>query len=271
MSEHAIKLCGVGKRYRRPSGAPRATTLKGLLVRDAWRRLWRTGAPLGLRPHAAVAAGAQPPEAPAHVWALHGLDLAFLRGRVTGVVGGNGAGKSTLLKLLGQIVRPDLGTLCVHGRVAALIELGAGFHPELTGRENVLINGVILGLSRAEVRERMDDIVAFAQLGEFIDFPVRTYSSGMYARLGFAVAIHVEPDILLVDEVLSVGDASFTARCRAALDAFRARGKSIVVVSHDLHTVATWCDDAVWLERGRLAGHGPAEATVQAYQSSLAG
>lgn len=261
MNQDAITLRGVGKRYRRPSGAPRVTTLKGLLVRDAWRRLRG-------RPALQQATGAEVKDG--DVWALQELNLSFLRGRVTGVVGSNGAGKSTLLKLLGQIVRPDKGELEVHGRVAALIELGAGFHPELTGRENVLINGVILGLSRAEVRERMPDIVAFAELGEFIDFPVRTYSSGMYARLGFAVAIHVEPDILLVDEVLSVGDASFTSRCRAALDAFRARGKSIVVVSHDLNTVASWCDDAVWLDRGRLRAHGPAAQTVAAYQGGQA-
>lgn len=259
----AISLHNVGKRYRRPATGTRSTTLKGFVVRDVWAAL---GARMGRqrRPQAPAAPGG-----PGALWALRNVSFTVRPGEVVGVVGPNGAGKSTLLKLLGNIVRPDEGDLRVRGRIAALIELGAGFHPELTGRENVLINGVILGLTRAQVRERMQAIVDFAQVGEFIDYPVRTYSSGMYARLGFAVAIHVDPDVLLVDEVLSVGDAIFTRKCRAALDAFRARGKSIVVVSHDLNTIATWCDRALWIEGGTLRGEGAAAELVAEYTARL--
>lgn len=253
----AICLTGVGKRYRRPTDRATATTLKSLLTRDVWRAFARRS------PTAIDAAHER-----AGIWALRHVTLQVPRGRVTGIVGHNGSGKSTLLKLLGHILTPDEGEVRVQGRVAALIELGAGFHPELTGRENIYINGIILGLSKAEVRGKMDQIVAFAELGDFIDYPVRTYSSGMYARLGFAVAIHVEPDILLVDEVLSVGDATFTARCRQALESFRDAGKSIVVVSHDLSTIGSFCDHAVWMEAGQLRAQGPAADIAQAYQAA---
>jgi lipopolysaccharide transport system ATP-binding protein len=256
----AIALHNVGKRYRRPSDRPLVTTLKGFLVHDLWRHGHR------------LRAAAEGEEAydPRGIWALRDVSFELGRGRTTGIIGRNGSGKSTLLKLLGRILGPDAGTLHIDGKVAALIELGAGFHPELTGRENVIINGVILGLSKAEMRARMGDIIAFAELGEFIDYPVRTYSSGMYARLGFAVAMHVDPDILLIDEVLSVGDANFTAKCQKALNGFKAAGKSIVVVSHDLGTIATWCDEAIWLERGRLQQRGPAAEVVGAYQAHVA-
>jgi lipopolysaccharide transport system ATP-binding protein len=179
-------------------------------------------------------------------------------------------GKSTLLKLLGRILAPDVGNLTINGKVAALIELGAGFHPELTGKENILINGVIMGLSKSDMRARMPAIIDFADAHAFIDHPVRTYSSGMYARLGFAVAMHVDAEILLIDEVLSVGDATFTAKCRAALDDLRDQGKSIIVVSHDLHTISTWCDQAVWLDGGRMVQQGPAAEVVAAYQARCA-
>jgi lipopolysaccharide transport system ATP-binding protein len=256
--QYPICLTDVSKRYRRPSDKPLVTSLKGYLTHD----LWRFG--LKAKPKAPM------PEDEANIWAVRDVSFFVPQGRTLGVIGRNGSGKSTLLKLLGRILGPDKGCVAVQGKVAALIELGAGFHPELTGKENIMINGMIMGLSKAEMRARMGDIIAFAELGSFIDYPVRTYSSGMYARLGFAVAMHVDPDILLIDEVLSVGDATFTAKCHDALNTFRARGKCIVVVSHDLHTIGTWCDEAIWMDAGQIQQQGPAAEVVAAYQARFA-
>ncbi len=247
----AIAVHNVSKQYRHHAQQALATTLKSFLVRDLW--------------HARRARQA----ARDATWALRHINLRFERGRTVGVIGRNGSGKSTLLKLMSRILGPDEGSVEVQGKVAALIELGAGFHPELTGRENIVINGVILGLSRAQVKARMQRIVDFADIGESINFPVRTYSSGMYARLGFAVAIHVDPDILLIDEILSVGDASFTRKCEQALRQFKQQNKAIVVVSHDLHTVRTFCDDAVWLDAGQVRQVGPAGAVIDAYERAV--
>jgi ABC-type polysaccharide/polyol phosphate transport system ATPase subunit len=169
--------------------------------------------------------------------ALDGVSFEVPRGSTFGVIGENGSGKSTLLKLMAGITRPTRGSIAVDGRISALIELGAGFHPEISGRENVAINGIMLGLTRREVAERFDSIVAFAELERFIDAPVKTYSSGMYMRLGFSVAIHVEPDVLLIDEVLAVGDEAFTRKCLDKIGEFRRRGKTIVLVSHSLGLV----------------------------------
>jgi ABC-type polysaccharide/polyol phosphate transport system ATPase subunit len=188
--------------------------------------------------------------------ALDGVSFEVPRGCTYAVIGENGSGKSTLLKLMAGITRPTRGELRVQGRVSALIELGAGFHPEISGRENVAINGIMLGLTRAEVDERFDAIVDFAELREFIDLPVKTYSSGMYARLGFAVAIHVEPEVLLVDEVLAVGDEAFTRKCLDKIGEFRRRGRTILLVTHSLGLVEKMCDEALWLRKGRVAGEG---------------
>ena len=185
--------------------------------------------------------------------ALDGVSFAVPQGSTFGVIGANGSGKSTLLKLMAGITRPTRGSLSVEGRVSALIELGAGFHPEISGRENVAINGIMLGLTRKEVEERFDDIVDFAELREFIDAPVKTYSSGMYARLGFAVAIHVDPDVLLIDEVLAVGDEAFTRKCLDKIAEFRRRGKTILIVTHSLGLVEKMCDAVLWLRHGRVA------------------
>ena len=173
------------------------------------------------------------------------------RGSTFGVIGENGSGKSTLLKLVSGITKPTRGTLLVDGRVSALIELGAGFHPEISGRENVVINGIMLGLTRKEVDRRFDEIVEFAELRDFIDAPVKTYSSGMYMRLGFAVAIHVDPDVLLIDEVLAVGDEAFTRKCLDKIAEFHRRGKTILFVTHTLGLVEKMCDDALWLRHGK--------------------
>ena len=203
--------------------------------------------------------------------AVDGVSFDVPRGSTFGVIGENGSGKSTLLKLAAGITRPTRGRLVVEGRVSALIELGAGFHPEISGRENVYINGIMLGLTRRQVEERFDEIVAFAELERFIDAPVKTYSSGMYARLGFAVAIHVDPDVLLIDEVLAVGDEAFTRKCLDKIGEFRRRGKTIVIVTHSLALVEKMCDDVLWLRHGRVADHGDPKRVVDAYLTYVAG
>jgi rfaE bifunctional protein nucleotidyltransferase chain/domain len=203
--------------------------------------------------------------------ALDGVSFDVPRGTTFGVIGENGSGKSTLLKLMAGITPPTRGTLMVDGRISALIELGAGFHPEISGRENVAINGIMLGLSRREVEDRFDAIVAFAELQDFIDAPVKTYSSGMYMRLGFAVAIHVDPDVLLIDEVLAVGDEAFTRKCLDKIGEFRRRGKTIVLVTHSLGLVEKMCDEALWLRHGRRVDQGDPRRVVDAYLTYVAG
>jgi len=189
--------------------------------------------------------------------ALEGVSFDVPRGATFGVIGANGSGKSTLLKLLAGITKPTSGTLTVSGRISALIELGAGFHPEISGRENVYINGIMLGLNRREIEARFDEIVEFAEMRRFIDAPVKTYSSGMYMRLGFSVAIHVEPEILLIDEVLAVGDEAFTRKCLDKIGEFRRRGRTILIVTHSLGLVEKMCDDVLWLRQGKVADHLP--------------
>ena len=202
--------------------------------------------------------------------ALKGVTFTLAPGRTLGIVGRNGSGKSTLLKLIAGIGRPTSGTIDVKGRVSALIELGAGFHPEISGRENVFINGMMLGLSKREVAGRFDDIVRFAGIGEFIDAPVKTYSSGMYMRLGFAVAVHVDPDVLLVDEVLAVGDEAFTHKCLDRFAELKRQQKTIVLVTHTLDLVTRLCDEALWLDHGRVRGHGDPKRVVDAYLLDVA-
>jgi lipopolysaccharide transport system ATP-binding protein len=203
------------------------------------------------------------------LWALRDVRLSLEAGESVGLIGHNGAGKTTLLKLLAGISRPTRGAVRTHGRVASLINLGAGFHPELTGRENIFLNGVILGLSRREVRARFDDIVEFADLGAAIDTPLKRYSSGMYARLGFAVAAHVEPDVLLVDEVLSVGDVAFQDRSIRKMLSFRDAGRAILFVSHNLSAVEMMCQRAVWLDYGQVRTAGPTAEVVRAYLDAV--
>src|SRR5207237_2690574 len=186
-----------------------------------------------------------------------------------GVIGRNGSGKSTLLKLVAGITKPSTGSVQVNGRISALIELGAGFHPEISGRENVFINGIMLGLTKREVTERFDEIVEFAEMKEFIDAPVKTYSSGMYMRLGFAVAIHVNPDVLLVDEVLAGGDEGFTHKCLDKFSEFRRRGKTILLVTHSLNLIERFCDEAVWLDAGQKNAEGDPKRVVDAYLTKV--
>src|ERR671920_670421 len=181
-----------------------------------------------------------------------------------------GSGKSTMLKLIAGIGKPTTGVIRVTGRVSALIELGAGFHPEISGRDNIFINGMMLGLSKREIATRFDEIVRFAELEAFIDAPVKTYSSGMYIRLGFAVAINVDPDVLLVDEVLAVGDEAFTNRCFDKLAEFRRRGRTVLLVTHSLDLVTRFCDEALWLDSGRAREQGDPKRVVDAYLLSVA-
>ena len=198
-------------------------------------------------------------------WALRGVDLDIPHGSTFGIIGGNGSGKSTLLKVLAGILRPDEGAATVNGRLSALLELGAGFHPELTGRENVYLNGAILGFTSKEIRRRFDDIVGFAELDRFIDEPVRNYSSGMYVRLGFSVAIHVEPEILLVDEVLAVGDHTFQKRCLDRFAQLKAEGRTIILVSHDLDMVGWLCEQTAWIQQGTLRAVGPSPKVIEQF------
>src|SRR5215472_6330763 len=243
----AIELQNVTKLYRRYSGRQFATLKSALLQRSILR---------DLRPSEVFSA-------------LNDVSFTVRKGSTYGVIGRNGSGKSTALKLVAGITKPTSGTVRVSGRVSALIELGAGFHPEISGRENVFINGIMLGLSKREIQERFDDIVDFAELREFIDAPVKTYSSGMYMRLGFAVAIHVDPDVLLVDEVLAVGDEGFTRKCLDKFAEFRRRGKTILLVTHSLNLVERFCDEALWLNEGRACAHGDPKRVVGAYLTDV--
>lgn len=246
----AIELEGVSKRFRLRTIEP-ATTLKTTVLDWLLRR----------RP--AQRAGA--------LQVLRDITLAVRRGQTFGIIGRNGSGKSTLLKLMAGIYRPETGRIRLRGRVAGLLELGAGFHPEFSGRENVFINGIILGLSKQEIRDRFDDIVRFAELEAFIDEPLRTYSSGMYMRLGFSVAVHANPDILLIDEILSVGDEAFQAKCAERIQELQRKGKTLVLVSHDLGAVARWCDEAVWLDQGMIRDQGDPPKVIDSYRRALTG
>jgi ABC-2 type transport system ATP-binding protein/lipopolysaccharide transport system ATP-binding protein len=235
----AVELRGVSKRY--PIGGRNATSLRELLSARTRRR------PTG------------------EVWSLRDVDLDVADGEAVAILGGNGAGKTTLLRILARITEPTAGVSRTKGRVGALLEVGAGFHPELTGRENVFLNGTILGMRQVEIARRFDEIVAFAGVERFIDTPVKRYSSGMYLRLAFAVAAHLEPDILVVDEVLAVGDAEFQRRCLARMSETAREGRTVLFVSHDLDAVARLCRRGVWLDAGRVRLDGPLPAVIAAY------
>jgi lipopolysaccharide transport system ATP-binding protein len=200
--------------------------------------------------------------------ALDDVSLEAKRGEALGIIGPNGSGKSTMLGLIAGVIQAQAGTVEVLGRVAPLLELGAGFHYELTGRENIVLNAILLGLTRREVAKRLDAIVAFSGLEAFLDEPLRTYSSGMVARLGFSVAAHLDPDILLIDEILAVGDAHFQAKCHERLTDFRRHGMTLVIVSHAIKDIRLLCDRVVWLEAGRIAMEGEPGEVLEAYKQS---
>jgi lipopolysaccharide transport system ATP-binding protein len=246
----AIVIRNVIKRFKKSTIRREYTTFKTELVR------WLTGKRVKAEQ--------------SYIEALRGIDLSIPRGRTVGIIGRNGSGKSTLLKLMTGIYAPTTGTIEIQGRISALLDLGAGFHPDFSGRENIIINGIILGMTRAEIRARMDDIIAFSELGDFVDEPVRTYSSGMYARLAFSVATHVDPDILIVDEILAVGDEHFSKKSLAKMMEFKAAGKTIVLVTHDLGNVDRWCDLAVWVDAGRIRRIGPPKEVTEEYRQAVA-
>lgn len=201
--------------------------------------------------------------------ALDDVSFDVPAGSTFGLIGSNGSGKSTLLKCLANIYYPNKGSITHFGKIAAMLEVGSGFHAELSGRENIFLNGSILGMSKKEVTRKFDEIVDFSGVEQFIDQPVKNYSSGMYVRLGFSIAINVDPDILVVDEVLAVGDAEFQEKCFRKFGDFRAAGKTVILVSHSMETVQNMCDHAAWLSHGELQKVGPAESTIAAYISSL--
>jgi ABC-2 type transport system ATP-binding protein/lipopolysaccharide transport system ATP-binding protein len=204
-------------------------------------------------------------------WALKDVSLSIQKGETFGLIGHNGAGKSTLLKLVARVLRPTAGRVVVRGQIAPLLEFGAGFHGELTGRENVYLNGALLGFTRQEMDQKFERIVDFAELWDFIDAPIRTYSSGMYARLGFAVATDINPDVLLLDEVLSVGDSSFQQKSEARLQEFRDRGATTLLVSHSMPAIERMCRRAAWLDHGQVKAIGEAKEVIDAYLQSQAG
>ena len=205
----------------------------------------------------------------ADFWALRNVSFQIQQGEVVGIIGRNGAGKSTLLKLLSRITVPTEGRICIDGRTASLLEVGTGFHQELTGRENIFLNGAILGMSRAEIVRKFDEIVAFSEIEEFLDTPVKHYSSGMYVRLAFAVAAHLDPEILIVDEVLAVGDAAFQRKCLGKMGSFAQSGRTVLFVSHNMEAVRSLCQRGVWLKDGRVHDDGKADEIVEAYFNSI--
>jgi lipopolysaccharide transport system ATP-binding protein len=250
---NVIKIEGISKRYwlgvDQHSGAL-SKRLEGM-VRAPWRRLRG-------RPKAEV-------QEREEFWALRDVSLEVSAGEILGVIGANGSGKSTLLKLLSQITPPTEGRITIEGRVGTLLVVGTGFHPELTGRENVYLNGAILGMRKAEIDSKFDEIVAFSGIDQFLDTPVKRYSSGMYVRLAFAVAAHLESEILLVDEVLAVGDAEFQRKCLGKMDEVARGGRTVIFVSHSLSTVQRLCDRAVWLQKGRLSDSGAPQDVIATY------
>lgn len=202
-------------------------------------------------------------------WALEDITFDVPQGTTLGLIGSNGSGKSTLLKCLANIYYPDRGSISHHGRLAAMLEVGSGFHLELSGMENIYLNGSILGMKKRDIDARLDEIITFSGVERFIDQPVKNYSSGMYVRLGFSIAINVDPDILVVDEVLAVGDADFQAKCFDKFGQLHSEGKTVILVSHSMGIVERMCDQAVWLDNGALRAAGPASETIAAYKASL--
>jgi ABC-type polysaccharide/polyol phosphate transport system ATPase subunit len=242
-AETTVLLEDVSVRYRAPS--ERLGTLKEYAIRRLQRRVEF-----------------------ADFYALDGVGLNVGRGEIFGIVGRNGAGKSTLLKVVSRVLIPTRGRVYVRGRVSPLLELGAGFHPELTGRENVYLNGTLLGYSRRELEGRMEEIIAFSELGSFIEAPLRTYSSGMAARLGFAVATAWRPEIQLVDEVQAVGDEAFRRKCQDRMQEYRASGTTVLLVNHDMNNIVNLCTRAAWLEHGKILSVGPVAQVVSDYRAS---
>jgi lipopolysaccharide transport system ATP-binding protein len=261
VTDLAIRVDALSKRYRIRQRQP-YRALREAIADAAARPFRRWSAPDGGLPRTAST------DEDGYIWALRDLSLDVTRGEVLGILGRNGAGKSTLLKIISRITEPTTGGVDIYGRVGSLLEVGTGFHPELTGRENIFLNGAILGMKRAEIQRKFDEIVAFAEVSRFIDTPVKRYSSGMHMRLAFAVAAHLEPEIMIVDEVLAVGDLSFQRKCLGKMDDVARQGRTVLFVSHNLEAIERLCSQCALLENGRLLSRGPAATVVQEYLSS---
>jgi lipopolysaccharide transport system ATP-binding protein len=261
-----IRAEGLGKKYviGHEAERERYTALRDVIARNA-RGLWRKTADLA---HGRAIVGGDTTE---EFWALKDVSFEVRRGEVLGIIGRNGAGKSTLLKILSRITEPTEGRVEIRGRVASLLEVGTGFHPELTGRENIYLNGAILGMTRAEIRRKFDEIVAFAEVEKFLDTPVKRYSSGMYVRLAFAVAAHLEPEILVVDEVLAVGDAEFQKKCLGKMQDVAGHGRTVLFVSHNMGAVRQLCQRGVVMRSGATVYDGEIDGAVSAHLSNAAG
>ncbi|MEI9962755.1 MAG: ABC transporter ATP-binding protein [Limisphaerales bacterium] len=269
MSDSIITVENLGKKYVLGKGGARSEGLRHAIHDLATAPLrWFKKSPIHLdRGEGEVLKSPQPPSE--DFWALKDVSFEVKQGEVVGIIGRNGAGKSTLLKILSRITEPTEGRVTIKGRVASLLEVGTGFHPELTGRENVFLNGAILGMSRAEIRKKFDEIVAFAEVEKFLDTPVKRYSSGMYVRLAFAVAAHLEPEILIVDEVLAVGDAQFQKKCLGKMQSVSNKeGRTVLFVSHNMQAVTSLCTAAILLQNGKLVLHGDTSRVVIRYLSS---
>lgn len=264
MSDLAISVEGLGKEYSIGQSRETYKTLRDTLS-DAFIAPFRRGTKL-LRGQAAAAA-----ELDETIWALRHVTFGVKRGEVVGIIGRNGAGKTTLLRILSQITEPSEGYAEIQGRVGTLLEVGSGFHSELTGRENTYLNGAILGMKRAEIRRKFDEIVAFAEVERFIDTPVKHYSTGMHVRLAFSVAAHLESAILLVDEVLAVGDASFQKKCLGTMNNLSRGGRTVLLVSHNMAAIENFCSRAIWIDQGKIRQDGDTREVVKNYLSSFTG
>ena len=265
MTDLAIRVQNLGKLYRIGGPQARYRTFREALVdglSSPFRRIGRL-----FNPQSAI----RNPQSEETIWALKNVSFDVAPGEVVGIIGPNGAGKSTLLKILSRITEPTEGRVEIHGRVSSLLEVGTGFHAELTGRENIFLNGAILGMSKAEIKRKFDEIVAFAEIEKFMDTPVKYYSSGMYVRLAFAVAAHLEPEILLVDEVLAVGDAAFQKKCLGKMGDVTKEGRTVLFVSHNMAAILRLCRRTILLEEGKVGVDGPSASAVDAYLGGAVG
>jgi lipopolysaccharide transport system ATP-binding protein len=267
MSDIAIRAAGLAKRYRIGARQARYKTIRESLTESLAAPFVHLASAVA---RAVSRDGSGRADEDPHIWALKDVSFEIGVGEVVGIIGRNGAGKSTLLKILSRITEPTAGQVEIFGRVGSLLEVGTGFHPELTGRENIFLNGAILGMPRREIHHRFDEIVAFSEVEAFIDTPMKHYSSGMYMRLAFAVAAHLEPDILLVDEVLAVGDAAFQKKCLGKMGEVARAGRTVVFVSHQMNTIRRLCGRCLWLDGGRLRMTGGTVQAVSAYEAGLA-